>query len=61
MTAGLIVVAAGLLFIAIRELQIPRYWIPVIVGAALFVAGMLRWLMADRDSSPHSGSPPSVK
>lgn len=47
--AGLIVVAAGLVFIAIRELQIPRYWIPVIVGAALFVAGLIRWLTTRRN------------
>lgn len=47
--AGLIVVGAGLVFIAVRELQIPRYWIPVIVGAALSVAGALRWLTTRRD------------
>ena len=57
MTAGAIVIAAGLLIVAVRELPVPRYWIPVIVGAALFVAGMLRWLMAGRDSETRSGPP----
>ena len=57
MTAGAIVVAAGLLIVAIRELQIPRYWIPVLVGVALFVVGLLRWLMSGREPATRSGPP----
>lgn len=48
MTAGLIVIGVGLIIIAIRELHIPRVWVPVIVGAALFLAGALRWLTTAR-------------
>ena len=61
MTVGAIVIAAGLFIVAVRELHIPRYWIPVIVGAVLFVAGMLRWLMAGRDSETRSGPPPASR
>jgi len=61
MTAGAIVIAAGLLVVAVRELHIPRAWIPVIVGVALFVAGMLRWLMAGRDPQTPSGPPPAPR
>ena len=57
MLAGAIVVAAVLIIVAVRELQIPRYWIPVLAGAVLFVAGMLRWLMAGRDSETRPGPP----
>jgi hypothetical protein len=48
MTAGLIVIGVGLIIVAVRELHIPRLWIPVIVGAALFLAGALRWLTTER-------------
>lgn len=48
MTAGLIVIGVGLLVVAIRELHVPRVWVPVIVGAALFLAGALRWLTTGR-------------
>ncbi len=56
MTAGLIVIGVGLLVVAIRELHVPRIWVPVIVGAVLFVAGALRWMTAgSRRSEPSSG------
>ena len=37
MTAGLIVIGVGLLVVVIRELHVPRIWVPVIVGAVLFL------------------------
>jgi len=48
MTAGLIVIGGGLLVVVIRELHVPRIWVPVIVGAVLFFAGALRWLTTKR-------------
>lgn len=48
MTAGLIVIVVGLLVVVIRELHVPRIWVPVIVGAVLFLAGALRWLTTER-------------
>ncbi len=48
MTAGLIVIGVGLLVVVIRELHVPRIWVPVIVGAVLFFAGALRWLTTKR-------------
>jgi hypothetical protein len=40
--AGLVVMLAGLGLVLMRTFQIPGYWIPVAVGAALFAAGVLR-------------------
>lgn len=38
--AGAIVFLVGLTIILFKELDIPRYWIPAIVGLVLMVAGI---------------------
>ncbi len=43
MVAGAIVTVVGLGIVAMRTLAVPRYWTPVIVGLALFVAGVVAW------------------
>jgi len=42
MMAGLIVSVVGLGIVMVRALQIPGYWIPLGVGAALLIAGAIR-------------------
>lgn len=42
MLAGLIVSLVGLGIVMVRTLQIPGYWIPLMVGVALLIAGALR-------------------
>ena len=37
--AGVIVLFAGLTIVLFKELNIPRYWIPAVVGLALIAAG----------------------
>jgi hypothetical protein len=44
MAAGAIVMIVGLGIVLFRALEVPRYWIPFFVGAALFVAGLIAWL-----------------
>jgi len=61
MTAGLIVIGVGLLVVAIRELHLPRIWVPVIVGAMLFVAGALRWMTAGSRRSETPSDPSSTR
>ena len=41
MVAGAIVAIVGLGNILIKTLEIPGYWMPFIVGVALFVAGVI--------------------
>jgi hypothetical protein len=41
MTAGAIVTLVGLAIVVMKTLQLPGYWVPVIVGVALFLAGAL--------------------
>jgi hypothetical protein len=43
MTAGAIVALVGLGIVAVRLLEIPRYWLPLFVGVALFFIGAIRW------------------
>ena len=43
--AGLIVIGVWLAVTLGRLLEIPAYWTPVFVGAALIVAGAVRWRM----------------
>ncbi|MGH7388193.1 MAG: hypothetical protein ACREM3_01875 [Candidatus Rokuibacteriota bacterium] len=43
MVAGTLVTIVGLGIVAMRTLDVPRYWMPVIVGVALFVAGVVTW------------------
>ena len=44
MMAGAIVAVVGLGIILVRELRVPREWIPVIVGVGLFIVGYIRFL-----------------
>ena len=44
MTAGVIVMFIGLCIILIRVLRVPAYWVPLMVGVGLFLAGFIRWL-----------------
>ena len=44
MMAGAIVTLVGLGIILVRELRVPREWMPVIVGAGLFILGYIRSL-----------------
>jgi hypothetical protein len=41
MTAGAIVTVVGLAIVVMKTFQLPGYWVPVIVGIALFVAGAI--------------------
>lgn len=43
MVAGVVVIIVGLGIVAMRTLEVPRYWMPVIIGIALFVAGATLW------------------
>jgi len=49
MMAGLIVAFVGLCIVLVRVLDVPRYWIPFMVGVGIFLVGLARWLTA-RDS-----------
>ena len=42
MMAGLIVTLIGLGIVLIRAFQVPGYWIPLLIGVALLVAGAVR-------------------
>lgn len=44
MMAGAIVTVVGLAIILVRELRVPREWMPVIVGVGLFLLGYIRYL-----------------
>jgi hypothetical protein len=44
MMAGLIVTFIGLCIVLIRVLRVPEYWVPLMVGAGLFLLGLIRWL-----------------
>lgn len=46
MMAGLIVMFVGLCIVMIRVLKVPEYWVPLMVGAGLFLLGLVRWLTA---------------
>jgi hypothetical protein len=43
MTAGAIVIIVGLGIVLVRTFEVPRYWVPLLVGIALFVFGAIRW------------------
>jgi hypothetical protein len=49
MMAGLIVTFIGLCIVLVQVLQVPRYWVPLMVGVGIFLLGLVRWLSA-RDS-----------
>ena len=42
MAAGVIVTLVGLFIVIRREMGIPSYWTPLLVGIALLIAGVLR-------------------
>jgi hypothetical protein len=44
MVAGAIVTIVGLGVALVRSLGVPPYWVPVIVGVALFAGGAITWL-----------------
>ena len=48
MMAGAIVTVVGLGIIIVRELRVPREWIPVIVGVGLFILGYIRFLTSGK-------------
>lgn len=39
--AGAVVFCVGLTIILFMEFNIPRYWIPAVIGAVLMVAGII--------------------
>lgn len=49
MLAGLIVAFIGLCIVLVRVLDVPRYWVPFMVGVGIFLLGFVRWLTT-RDS-----------
>ena len=42
MVAGVIVTLVGLFIVIRREMGIPSYWTPLLVGIGLLIAGVLR-------------------
>jgi uncharacterized membrane protein HdeD (DUF308 family) len=40
--AGVVLILAGLGSVLVRVLQVPGYVIPIVIGAALVLAGLLR-------------------
>lgn len=61
MLAGLIVFLIGLALALRASLDIPSYWTPVLVGAALFLVGAVRRLAAGDHEGPRrdGGAPVS--
>jgi hypothetical protein len=35
--------------VLIRVLRVPEYWVPLMVGAGLFLLGLIRWMTARRN------------
>ena len=50
MTAGAILTVVGLGIVLMKTLKLPGYWMPLIVGLGLFLAGVVTWATS-RDSS----------
>jgi glucose uptake protein GlcU len=48
MMAGVIVTLVGLGIILVRELRVPREWMPVIVGVGLLILGYIRFLTSGK-------------
>jgi hypothetical protein len=40
--AGAIVTAIGAIIVLVKVLQVPQYWVPLLVGLALLLAGVIR-------------------
>ena len=49
--AGVILTLVGLIIVLTRTFEIPRYWVPLLVGIGLLVAGGL-WFLSCRGSRP---------
>ena len=43
MVAGAIVTAVGIGVVLMKTLRLPGYWMPLIVGVGLLVAGAITW------------------
>ena len=50
MMAGVIVIVIGFGVALIKALDLPNYWIPVVVGIGLVVIGAIRWVTSKSDS-----------
>ena len=44
MMAGLIIAFIGLCIVLVQVLQVPRFWVPLMVGIGIFLVGLVRWL-----------------
>ncbi|HKC08457.1 MAG TPA: hypothetical protein VKJ67_16405 [Methylomirabilota bacterium] len=44
MMAGLIIAFIGLCIVLVQVLQVPRFWVPLMVGVGIFLVGLVRWL-----------------
>lgn len=44
MIAGAIVIVIGFGVALVKALNLPNYWIPLVVGIGLLVIGAIRWL-----------------
>ena len=51
MLAGLIVTLVGLFIVIRREMGIPSYWTPLLVGIGLLIAGALWSLMRGKSDA----------
>jgi len=49
MTAGAIVSLVGIGIVLVKAVGIPRYWLPLLVGLALFLVGALVWATGKHD------------
>ena len=43
MTAGALISVVGLGVVMVKVLEIPRYWLPLVVGLAVLLVGVIRW------------------
>jgi len=46
MTVGSIITIIGFSIVLFKVLRVPGYWVPVVIGLAIFVVGLVRWLTA---------------
>ena len=46
MMAGAIISLVGIGIVLMRALSIPRHWLPLLVGLALFLIGVIRWTLS---------------
>lgn len=48
--AGAIVIVIGFGVALVKALNLPNYWIPLVVGIGLLVIGAIRWATSGGDS-----------